>query len=70
MSQEYRDYFGVCLQWDRDRFLLLFPYVKSIPTNQAGLLLVELGVVPLFAFYVIPKAHVAVTWVGIELLVS
>lgn len=40
------------------------------PTNHMGLLLVELGVVALFAFYIIPKARVAVTWVGIELLVS
>lgn len=35
-----------------------------------GLLLVELRVVALFVFCVIPKVHVAVTWLGIELLVS
>lgn len=48
---------------------LSFPVQNPAPQNQAGLLVVELRV-EVFAFCAIPRACIAVPWVGIELLVS
>lgn len=59
----------LCLQWGRARFLLLVS-VSPAPQNQVGLLLAELRAVALFALCAIPEARVAVTWLGIELLVT
>lgn len=72
MSQEEREHFRLCLEQGRARFLLFasLSEIQPSPQKQAGLLLAELRVVALFAFCAIPKACVAVAWVGIELLVS
>lgn len=49
---------------------ICFPVCNPAPYNQRGLLPAAPGVVVFFAFCAIPHAHVAVTRVEIELLVS
>lgn len=59
------------MEWGRAKFLLFASLSEIQPPKAGGFACgAEVRAVALFAFCAMPKACVAVSWVGIELLLS